>query len=65
MLTGVYICAAGVCRGLTMPSEHTFRVYYILTSVGIQNSVRSIRDGFLGPKWGTSRRRIPRFFHMP
>ena len=43
-----------------VPSVHTFRVYYILTCVGI-DSVRSIEKAVVGQSHGTGSSRYPAF----
>ncbi len=53
---------SSVCRGLTMPSEHTFWVYYIL-NVGITLFV--LLKAVVGLELQASRNKIPTFLFIP
>ena len=55
----VYVYSRGCAEG-TCALTHTFRVYYILTSVGI-DSVRSIEEAVVGLSHGMGRWRYPAF----
>ena len=58
--TGVVYTTRSVQRRLTMPSRTLFRVYYILTSVGIR-SVRSIEMAVVGQNGGRADEDTPLF----